>query len=57
VRDSATLEAMSFVPRTSSCGRATPRAYGDHPLPIEHGQTISQPYIVAFMTSAEPKPA
>lgn len=26
------------------------RAYGDHPLPIGEGQTISQPYIVAFMT-------
>jgi protein-L-isoaspartate(D-aspartate) O-methyltransferase len=26
------------------------RAYGDHPLPIGYGQTISQPYIVAFMT-------
>jgi protein-L-isoaspartate(D-aspartate) O-methyltransferase len=25
-------------------------SYGDHPLPIGHGQTISQPYIVAFMT-------
>src|SRR6185503_4641024 len=27
-------------------------AYADHPLPIGHGQTISQPYIVAFMTEA-----
>ena len=27
-------------------------AYGDHPLPIGFGQTISQPYIVAFMTEA-----
>ena len=27
-------------------------AYGDYPLPIGHGQTISQPYIVAFMTEA-----
>ena len=27
-----------------------PFAYGDNPLPIGHGQTISQPYIVAFMT-------
>ena len=27
-------------------------AYGDFPLPIGHGQTISQPYIVAFMTEA-----
>lgn len=28
------------------------KAYSDHPLPIEEGQTISQPYIVAFMTQA-----
>jgi protein-L-isoaspartate(D-aspartate) O-methyltransferase len=28
------------------------RAYADHPLSIGHGQTISQPYIVAFMTQA-----
>jgi protein-L-isoaspartate(D-aspartate) O-methyltransferase len=27
-------------------------AYGDHPLPIGHGQTISQPFVVAFMTEA-----
>jgi protein-L-isoaspartate(D-aspartate) O-methyltransferase len=32
-------------------------AYADHPLPIGHGQTISQPYIVAFMTEKlDPKP-
>jgi protein-L-isoaspartate(D-aspartate) O-methyltransferase len=32
-------------------------AYEDHPLPIGHGQTISQPYIVALMTQlARPKP-
>jgi protein-L-isoaspartate(D-aspartate) O-methyltransferase len=32
-------------------------AYGDFPLPIGHGQTISQPYIVAFMTEAiRPQP-
>ena len=29
-----------------------PKAYDDYPLPIEEGQTISQPYIVAFMTEA-----
>lgn len=34
------------------------RAYGDHPLPIGEGQTISQPYIVAFMTEVVfPKPS
>jgi len=33
------------------------QAYADRPLPIGHGQTISQPYIVAFMTERlEPKP-
>ena len=38
---------------TCSCPRLWPRqAYADHPLPIGHGQTISQPYIVAFMTEA-----
>jgi protein-L-isoaspartate(D-aspartate) O-methyltransferase len=31
-------------------------AYGDYPLPINHGQTISQPYIVAYMTEIS-KPA
>ena len=36
-----------FVPPS-----AVPEAYDDHPLPIGHGQTISQPYIVAFMTEA-----
>lgn len=37
----------AFVPESLG-----PRAYGDFPLPIGHGQTISQPYIVAFMTEA-----
>lgn len=47
------LDAMSRVPRhlfVPQEHRAD--AYGDHPLPIGHGQTISQPYIVAFMTQA-----
>jgi protein-L-isoaspartate(D-aspartate) O-methyltransferase len=45
------LEAMRLVPRerfVPDAQRAL--AYGDHPLPIGHGQTISQPFIVAFMT-------
>ncbi|NIR46033.1 MAG: protein-L-isoaspartate(D-aspartate) O-methyltransferase [Gemmatimonadetes bacterium] len=51
VRDSATLAAMRAVPRHEFVpGRYRDRAYGDHPLPIGHGQTISQPYIVAYMT-------
>jgi protein-L-isoaspartate(D-aspartate) O-methyltransferase len=36
-----------FVPPASAS-----QAYDDHPLPIGHGQTISQPYIVGFMTEA-----
>jgi protein-L-isoaspartate(D-aspartate) O-methyltransferase len=39
------VERHRFVPE-----RYTPNAYGDHPLPIGEGQTISQPYVVAFMT-------
>jgi protein-L-isoaspartate(D-aspartate) O-methyltransferase len=53
VRDPATLAALRKVPRhlfVPEGSRA--QAYDDHPLPIGHGQTISQPYIVAFMTEA-----
>ena len=32
--------------------RSEPYAYADGPLPIGHGQTISQPFIVGFMTQA-----
>jgi protein-L-isoaspartate(D-aspartate) O-methyltransferase len=51
IRDDRVLRAMSEVPRH----RFVPpdlqnAAYQDHPLPIGHGQTISQPYIVAYMT-------
>jgi protein-L-isoaspartate(D-aspartate) O-methyltransferase len=47
------LDAMRRVPRhlfVPEPSRAN--AYHDAPLPIGHGQTISQPYIVAFMTQA-----
>jgi len=53
IQDPATLQAMRLVPRhlfVEDAMRA--RAYGDHPLPIGAGQTISQPFIVAFMTEA-----
>lgn len=51
VRDPATLSAMRAVPRHEFVPReSVGGAYGDHPLPIGHGQTISQPYIVAYMT-------
>lgn len=51
--DVKTLEAMHTVPRHSFVEDAMgSKAYGDHPLPIGSGQTISQPYIVALMTQA-----
>lgn len=51
IEDQAVLGAMLAVPRHLFVPQAhRDRAYGDHPLPIGHGQTISQPYIVAFMT-------
>lgn len=51
VEDEAVLRAMAAVPRHEFVPGASLRdAYGDHPLPIGHGQTISQPYIVASMT-------
>ena len=53
VKDPLTLAAMRRVPRHLFVPEASRgEAYGDHPLPIGHGQTISQPYIVAFMTEA-----
>jgi len=53
VKDARTLDAMRKVPRHLfvPAGLAS-EAYADHPLPIGHRQTISQPYIVAFMTEA-----
>ncbi len=53
VRDPRVLDAMLRVPRE----RFVPadrqyEAYEDHPIPIGFGQTISQPYIVGFMTEA-----
>jgi len=51
VRDPAVLSAMRSVPRHLFVPEATrAEAYADHPLSIGHGQTISQPYIVALMT-------
>lgn len=47
------LEAMRRVPRHLFVPEAQrAESYGDFPLPIGHGQTISQPYIVGFMTQA-----
>jgi protein-L-isoaspartate(D-aspartate) O-methyltransferase len=53
VRDSRVLAAMARVPRHVFIPDAQrDDAYGDHPVPIGFGQTISQPYIVGFMTQA-----
>ncbi len=58
IKHQPTLDAMRkverhlFVPQRSQA-----RAYDDHPMPIGYGQTISQPYIVAYMTQlVNPKP-
>ncbi len=51
VHDASVLKAMRSVPRHLFVPPALAKsAYEDHPLPIGHEQTISQPYIVAFMT-------
>ncbi len=53
VREPNTLKAMLTVPRHAFVPeRDSKRAYADHPLPIGYNQTISQPYIVAYMTQA-----
>jgi protein-L-isoaspartate(D-aspartate) O-methyltransferase len=51
VSDQRVLEAMRKIERHKFVpGQHAASAYEDHPLPIGHGQTISQPYIVALMT-------
>jgi protein-L-isoaspartate(D-aspartate) O-methyltransferase len=53
IRDQRVLEVMRRVPRHEFVPEDyRDRAYIDAPLPIGEGQTISQPYIVAFMTQA-----
>jgi protein-L-isoaspartate(D-aspartate) O-methyltransferase len=53
ISDPQVIEAMREVPRHCFVDDALQsRAYGDFPLPISAGQTISQPYIVALMTEA-----
>ena len=58
VSNAPVLDAMRKVPRHRFVPPgARGSAYGDYPLPIGKGQTISQPYIVALMTSVvEPRP-
>ncbi len=51
VTDAPTLKAMRKVPRHLFVPKEYENeAYDDNPLPIGYGQTISQPYIVAYMT-------
>ena len=51
IKDGRVLEAMAKVPREEFVpADARLNAYDDGPLPIGYDQTISQPYIVAFMT-------
>jgi protein-L-isoaspartate(D-aspartate) O-methyltransferase len=53
IRDAKTLAALRKVPRHLFVpGEVSHLAYEDYPLPIGEGQTISQPYIVAYMTEA-----
>lgn len=53
IRDVRVLAAMGKVPREEFIASEDFRdAYGDHPLPIGAGQTVSQPYIVAAMVEA-----
>ena len=59
ITNARVLDVMGKVPRHEFVPeRLRPDAYSDLPLPIGQGQTISQPYIVAFMTEQlEPQPA
>lgn len=58
VRDERVLAAMRTVPREAFVpDHLAGQAYRDHPLPIDEGQTISQPYVVAWMIEAlQPHP-
>ncbi|HZO53578.1 MAG TPA: protein-L-isoaspartate(D-aspartate) O-methyltransferase [Bryobacteraceae bacterium] len=51
IHDKDVLQTMRVTPRHLFMPpRARSQAYEDHPVPIGYGQTISQPYIVAYMT-------
>ena len=53
ITEAGILDAFRAVPREAFiAGNNVHLAYGDHPLPIEAGQTISQPYIVGLMIQA-----
>jgi protein-L-isoaspartate(D-aspartate) O-methyltransferase len=59
IKDQRVLDAMAKVPREEFVApESRALSYEDGPLPIGSGQTISQPYIVAFMTEQlRPKPS
>jgi protein-L-isoaspartate(D-aspartate) O-methyltransferase len=59
VKDGAVIKAMRKVPRHLFVPKEyESEAYDDNPLPIGYGQTISQPYIVAYMTEVvKPDPS
>jgi protein-L-isoaspartate(D-aspartate) O-methyltransferase len=59
IKSHAVLEAMAAVPRHEFVPENVRKfSYADEPLEIGYGQTISQPYIVAFMTEQlDPQPA
>lgn len=53
IKEPNVIKAMVTIPRHAFVRKdELSRAYGDYPLPIGYGQTISQPYIVAYMTQA-----
>lgn len=53
VREERVLDALIRVPRDAFIPEhQRNEAHGDHPVPIGYGQTISQPYIVGYMTEA-----
>jgi protein-L-isoaspartate(D-aspartate) O-methyltransferase len=53
IKNPRVLKVMGKIPRNRFIEQAlSGEAYNDHPLPIGHKQTISQPYIVALMTEA-----
>lgn len=53
IKDPKVIDAMLSVPRHIFVpSKYAELAYGDHPVPIGYSQTISQPYIVAYMTEA-----
>lgn len=58
IREPSVIRAMRMIPRHEFVpAEAAAEAYCDYPLPIGYGQTISQPYIVGYMTEAlHPQP-